>query len=110
MLEIIILVMIGGYAISEVFHRRERKDLLNRIMSRNFEEYQYYDKKYTRDLKEVDTLRKDIRKEQRIEAELPAEKLVEEKEAYEKFTKGLEEDWSEDEIDKKKVSEIINKD
>lgn len=89
------------YAVSEIFHRRERKSLLNRIMSKDYGEYKYFVDKYPKDLKEVERIRKEVRKQPANEIDFS--KNPEDEKAYEKFVKGLEEEWSEDEIDKSKI-------
>ena len=39
--------------------RKERDKLLDRIMAKNYEQYEYYEKKYEKDLDEVEKLREE---------------------------------------------------
>jgi hypothetical protein len=64
------LIAVGVYLVE----RKERRELLNRIMAKDLKEYSYYDKKFKKDIieekkiedearKEREDFRKDIKKE-----------------------------------------------
>lgn len=59
---IVILVFIALVAISEGFHRRERGELLNRLMSRDYAQFRYYEDKWKGDVKAIEQAREDDRK------------------------------------------------
>ncbi len=93
---------------SEEKNRRERKDLLNRIMSKNYQEYEYYDKKYPADVKEVEAIREEARDirgtspmtEQDFEKPLDPE--------VKQFLESTEVDWNPEEVDVDKLKEMLN--
>ena len=75
----------------------ERKKLLNRVMAKDYEQYQYYEKKYGADIKEV----KKVRDEARQERGLSDNTFAEDEEALDiedakKLVHGWDEDWSGD--------------
>jgi hypothetical protein len=90
-------ILIGVIVLQELAFWFERKKLLNRIMARDYEQFEYYDKKYNEDIKEV----KKIRDEAREERKLDDNTYVEDAEAIEieeavKMVDGWDEDWSGD--------------
>ena len=93
---------------SEEHNRRERKDMLNRIMSKNYQEYQYYAKKYPVDVKEVEALRNEARDvrgaspmtEQNFERPVDPE--------VKQFLEGTEVDWNPEEVDVDKLKEMLS--
>jgi len=72
MTEYIVIALIVLYAASEVFHRRERGQLLNRLMARDLPQFQYYETKFKKDVAEVEAVREETR-EERKEAKKEAE-------------------------------------
>ena len=90
---------------SELLNRKERDRTLNRLMAKDFPEFNYYDKKYQTDLKEVELLRDDERKEREVKAE-EKEQGVPDEDAVNRFVKGFEEEWGDD-INKAKAKELI---
>ena len=107
------LLALGVIAITALFFQqwlfmKERKDLLNRIMARNFEQLQYYDKMFKGEVEELKKDRNEMRKEESEDDEIKKEmdlKYEEEK----KFIEQTEEDWDVNDVDleklKKKISE-----
>ena len=102
----ILYVIIGGilawHLISEFLWKRERTKLLNRIMAKDYTEFEFYDKQYKSDLNEVNKLRKTVRKTSKI----PEQESVIDKEGKQ-FIGQLEEDWAEEEIDNTKLRKIV---
>jgi len=91
-----IVALVVGYLVSELSHRRTEATLLNRIMAKNYQEFEYYEKKYDKDLKELDHLRDESRDERKNEAmEEPVFS-----EMGNTNLSGFEEDWEEEEVDK----------
>lgn len=64
LLIVIILAMMIGFYLLE---RRERRELMNRLMAKDFKEYKYYDKKFDKDIKEEEKIHDEARTE-RVEA------------------------------------------
>jgi len=85
----------------------ERKSLLNRIMARNLQEYEYHDKMYEKDIKEAEKLRNEAREERDVDKEIKEEIDLKYKKEKEVLAK-MEEDWSEEEVDFEKLRERIN--
>ena len=65
MTEYILIAVIVLFTISEVFNRRERAKLLNRIMAKNLPEFQYYETKFKKDVAEVEKVRDEAREERK---------------------------------------------
>ena len=89
---ITLLVLVFLY-IDHVQHKRITK-LLDRIMSKDLEEFAYYDKKYKMDLDAVQKAREEIRKNP--DKELPQDEVEVETETGEKKKMNIEdfeEDW-----------------
>jgi hypothetical protein len=68
----ILIAVLVLFAISEVFNRRERAKLLNRVMARDYAQFQYYETKFKKDVAEVEAVREESR-EERKEAKKEAE-------------------------------------
>lgn len=94
------------YVVSDIFNRLERNKLLNRLMARNYQEYEYYDKKYKKDLKEVESLRDESRRD-RTTGDIEPIQPPDEAAATDRIIAAFEEDWGEGEVDKTKVTDII---
>jgi len=102
----ITFVVLGGWHIaSELLHRKRESELLNRIMSKSYEEFEYYSNKYGKDLKELDNIRDEARKERKNEVINPGYIAPNEEPSLE----GFEEDWADDEVDKKALKEQEDK-
>jgi hypothetical protein len=100
----IIYALLGWLIVSDLLNRHERIKLLNRVMAKNYQEFEYYDKKYEGDLKEVEALRDESR-DGRVE-EIQANEELEDKDNR-KIMDAFDEDWANDEIDKTKIADIV---
>lgn len=88
--------------------RKERRELLNRIMSKNYQEYEYYAQKYPEDVKEVTKIRDEAREvrgaspmtEQDFEKPLDPE--------VKQFLESTEVDWNPEEVDINKLKEMLD--
>ena len=100
------LLVFAWHIVNSFLDRKERDRLMNRIMSKNYTEFEYYDKKFPEDVKEVVELREEARKERSelmphdVESSAPEEVT--------KFIEGLDEDWSSDDVDKDVIKKLIN--
>ena len=105
-----LVVLAGFYLLERFWHRKDITKLLNRVMARNYEEYEYYDKKYPRDLKELDNIREQENKirETNLE-ELRGEEPFSTDEDIAKKIDEFEEDWKPEELDFQKVKDSIIK-
>jgi len=56
---IVILIAVGVYLIE----RKERRELLNRIMAKDLKEYSYYDRKFKKDIVEETKIEDEARQE-----------------------------------------------
>jgi len=65
MTEYILVAVIVLFTISEVFNRRERAKLLNRLMARDYAQFQYYETKFKKDVAEVEKVRDEAREERK---------------------------------------------
>ena len=100
--ELIIAGVLGGlYLFERITGRAERQKLLNRLMAKNYEEFEYYDKRFGTDIAELKKMRNDERKERKkqskdfeeISIDAPKDPELEE------MIKNLEEDWGDEELD-----------
>jgi hypothetical protein len=107
-LVIAFLAVFAWHIASELLNRKERKDLLNRVMSKNYQEYEYYAKKYPEDVKEVTQLREEARA---VRGESP---MTEQDFAkpidpdVEQFLASTEVDWNPEEVDVDRLKEMLN--
>lgn len=101
----IIYILLAYIIYRDIIYDHRLNKLLNRIMAKNYEEFQYYDKKYETDLKEVKALRDEAR-EERIEDIQQGLDEAENKEAT-RVINAFDEDWGESEVDKTKVADLI---
>jgi len=65
MTEYIIIALLVLYVVNEVFHRRERGQLLNRLMARDLPQFKYYETKFKKDVAEVEAVREEAREERK---------------------------------------------
>jgi len=65
MTEYILIAVLVLYVVNEVFHRRERGQLLNRLMARDLPQFQYYETKFKKDVAEVEAVREEAREERK---------------------------------------------
>ena len=94
-------VMTGLYLLERLWYRKDTTKLMDRIMARGYEEYQYYDKKYQTDLNELSKIRKDERKVRYEEKDVFEDDSnpPEQKEKIKKILKQYGSDWGADEVD-----------
>lgn len=105
------LLALGIVAIVALFfqqwlHIKERESLLNRIMANSYQEYEYYQKMFEGEVKELKKQRDEAGEEVSEDEEIKKEMDVE----YEKeqeFIKNTDEDWEDEDIDYKKLRERI---
>lgn len=99
-LEALLVGVLVWHVVTEFLHRKERVQLLDRLMARNLDEYKYFEQKFPQDVKTVTKANEKL-----IEQEIAT---GEQEDAVTKeFVSGLEEDWGTDTIDKTQLSEII---
>lgn len=112
MFEIIInikdLFYLGAIMLSFWMFYKERSKLLDRIMARDFEQYEYYEKMFKGEVKELKDQRKGAKKENKEDVEIKKEMDIEFKKEKE-FIEGLDEDWSGEDVDVEKLREKIDK-
>jgi len=72
MTEYILIAVLVLYVVNEVFHRKERDELLNRLMARDLPQFQYYQTKFKQDVAEVKAVQ-DENREERKEAKKEGE-------------------------------------
>lgn len=103
----IIVGLFGWNVISDLLARHERERLIDRIMAKDYQEFEYYDKKYQGDLDEVEKLRDEDRKIRKEDKEAFAED-VKLDDKTKRYLEGMESDWSPVELDTKKLKEIAD--
>jgi UTP:GlnB (protein PII) uridylyltransferase len=87
---LIVLAVIILTVVNDGIWRRWTEKLLNRLMAGNYKEYQYYEQKYAKDVKEVEKIRQD----ERVKAQAPSPAKTDQD------AENLEEAWSEEEQEK----------
>ena len=87
---LVVLALLVWVAIHDAIWQKRTDKLLDRLMAGNFKEYNYYQTKYSKDVKEVEKIREDERAKERTK---PVPKTDEDAE-------NLEEAWSEEEQEK----------
>jgi hypothetical protein len=100
-IELLLVGVLVWKIVTDELHRKEVKELEDRLMARNFDEYKYFEKKFPKD---VDIVHKAQKQSILTEQPIDAEEDI----AVKKFVSGLEEDWSTEAIDKTNLPEIIN--
>lgn len=101
----LVYVLLGILIGLEVAHFFERRKLLNRIMAKNYGEYQYFEKQHKDDVKDLKKLRERATKDME-EIDIEDEIAENTSEKQRTFMEGLESDWSDEEIDKSKIKEM----
>jgi len=102
-------VMTVLYLLERFWARKDMEKMLNRIMARGFEEYQYYDKKYQTDLSELKKIRNEERKVRDYEEKDVFEDdsiSKDNKAKVQKILKQYDSDYGIDEVDQEKVLEM----
>lgn len=107
MYELLILgiIAIGALMLQQWLHIKESESLLNRIMANSYQEYEYYQKMFEGEVKELKSQRDEATKEVSEDDEIKEQMDVEYKEEKE-FIKQTDEDWEEEEIDYEKLRKI----
>lgn len=101
------MALLAWHIASELINRKERKDLLNRVMSKNYQEYQYYETKYPADVEEVVKLRDEAR-DSRETTPLTEENFSKPLDPEVKqFLESTEVDWNPEEVDVDKLKEML---
>ena len=100
------IVAIGAIVLQGYLFSKERAQLLSRIMAGSLEEYEYFQKQYRKDSKELDESRKNAKIEDKVDAEIKEEMDLEFKKEKE-FVDKLEEDWEGEEIDHEELRRRI---
>jgi hypothetical protein len=75
-------------------------------MSKNYEQFEYYQNMFKEEVKELKNLRTDARERDEIDEEVKKEQDLEYK-REKKFIEQTEEDWQEEEVDYEKLREQI---
>jgi len=99
-------VAIGALVFQGWLFYRERSQLLSRIMANNYQEFNYYQKMFEGEVKELKDQRDEAKKEVGEDEEIKKEMDLE----YEKereFIKQTDEDWESEDIDYEKLRERI---
>jgi len=102
-------VMTALYLLERFWARKDMEKMLNRIMARGFEEYQYYDKKYQTDLSELKKIRSEERKVREYEEKDVFEDDSINRDDKRKVKEALKHygsDWGEDEVDAAQILEM----
>jgi len=74
----LIIALLVLHVVSEVFHRRERGQLLNRLMAKDYKEFRYYQDKWKGDLGEIAKVREETREELKEELKTAKKEVKEE--------------------------------
>jgi hypothetical protein len=104
-MEYIILALVGFNIVQYLVNQRRVNELLDRIMSKHYEEFKYYKEKYPDDLKELKKLRKDTRKEAMKESEIE----FHDPDTLKRISR-FEEDWGAEEVDARQLEAMERSD
>lgn len=102
---IIFGVMAGMSILREHWHNKEKKIMLNRCMARNYQEYEYYNKAFKGEVKEMEKLRDEARDDRQVEE--MEEEVTPREEAN--ILGSFDEDWDKDDIDMPKLKEKVER-
>lgn len=78
--------------------KEERKELLDRIMSKNYEQFEYYQNMFQEEVEELKKMRGDAREIDEIDEEIKEEQDLEYKKEK-KFLDQVDEDFNEEDVD-----------
>jgi hypothetical protein len=95
------------HVVSTLLDRKERHELLDRVMSKNYQEFEYYNKKYPVDVEEVVKVReeaREVRKESPF-TEQDFDKPVDDD--VKQFLASTETDWNPEEVDVEKLKKML---
>ena len=99
-------LFIGATVFIVVLFLKQQRNLLDRLMSKNYEQYEYFQKQFDEEVEELKKQRADVRVENKEDAEIKKEMDVEYGKEKE-FIEGTEEDWSEEDVDLEKLREKL---
>ena len=102
------IVAIAALFFQEWLQRKERRELLNRIMSKDYSQFEYYQKMFREEVDELGKLRDEARDEKKKEVD----DFAEEDREYAKektFVEQVEEDFPVEDVDLPKLREILTK-
>lgn len=105
-LGIVSIASIGALVFQNWLHIKERKSLLNRIMTRNFDELNYYETTHKSEIKKIQDQEKKLSKED-AEAEKKENQILKDNKKEQVFLEGTELDWKPEDVDLKKLKEIM---
>jgi hypothetical protein len=88
------------HIISEILWKEERKELIDRLHAKNFQEFKYYNEQYQGDLQTLKKLREDEFKKLKKEEAKPVDINTE------KFLSELEEDWRPETLDEEAIKRM----
>ena len=100
--ELIISAGLAYHVMTVMSHKRQVDKLLNRLMARNYQEFEYYEKKFDDDRDELKR-RRDI--ERKAANQVLRKKAVPDEREAERVLSQLEDDWDVDEVDTEKLLE-----
>ena len=103
----IAIVAIGAIIYQEVMFRKERRELLNRIMTTDYREFNYYQKAYPAQVKEDTKELERVRKTEEKEGTRKTQKMEDNEEVD---LSGFDEDWEGDDIDVPELQRRLGKD
>ena len=108
-LSVISIVSIAAIIFQQWLFANERKTLLDRIMAKDYAQYEYYQKMFKEEVDELTKLRDDTRTEKKQEDEFDKE-MDKEFSVEKKFVEGIDEDFAVEDVDLPKLREVLNKD
>ena len=112
-MDILYFVILSVVAIAAVFfqgwlNQKERKSLLNRVMAKDYEQLNYYEKMFQGEVKELKDQRSVVRKEMGEDEEIKKE-VDAEFEKERKFIGETDEHWNEEDVDLPELRERLGK-
>ena len=87
---------------------KERSELLDRIMAKDYEQFEYFQKQFEGEVKELKEQRDAVRKKSGVDEEIKEEMDLEYKKEKE-FIEKTDEDWNENEVDVPELRKRLNK-
>ena len=99
-------LFIGAIVFIVILFLRQQRNLLDRLMCKNYAQYEYFQKQFEGEVEELKSQRDDARVENKEDAEIKKEMDVEYGKEK-KFLEQTEEDWEDEEVDLEKLRERI---
>jgi len=78
--------------------KAERKDLLDRVMAKDYEQYEYFQSMFKKDIEEMEKIRDDVRGVDEVDEEIKKEQDLEYTKEK-KFLEQVDEDFNEEDVD-----------